>query len=51
MKQFITPDQLLALSTTQKANLMDLWLPQVNTLAMARICKDVIHDEYDNIVF
>ena len=51
MKQFITPDQLLALSTTQKANLMDLWLPQVNTLAMARICKDVINDEYDNIVF
>ncbi|MBP7175242.1 MAG: hypothetical protein KBA53_03345 [Thermoclostridium sp.] len=51
MKQFITPDQLLALNATQKSNLMDLWLPQVNTLAMARICKDVIHDEYDNIVF
>ena len=51
MKQYVTPDQLLALNSTQRANLMDLWLPQVNTLAMARICKDVINDEYDNIVF
>lgn len=51
MKQYVTPEQLLALSNTQRANLMDLWLPQVNTLAMARICKDVINDEYDNIVF
>ncbi len=51
MKQYVTPDQLLELNSTQKANLMDLWLPEVNTLAMARICKDVINDEYDNIVF
>lgn len=51
MKQYVTPDQILALNGTQRANLMDLWLPEVNTLAMARICKDVINDEYDNIVF
>lgn len=51
MKQYVTPDQILALNGTQMANLMDLWLPEVNTLAMARICKDVINDEYDNIVF
>lgn len=51
MKQYVTPDQLLALNSTQKANLMDLWLPEVNSLAMARICKDVINDEYDNIIF
>ncbi len=51
MKQHITPEQLLALSNTQRVNLHDMWLPQVNTLAMARICKDVINDEYDNIVF
>lgn len=51
MKQYITPEQLLALSNTQRVNLLDMWLPQVNTLAMARICKDVINDEYENIVF
>lgn len=51
MKQHITPEQLLALNNTQKANLMDLWLPEVNTLAMARICRDVINDEYENITF
>ncbi|NLN65678.1 MAG: hypothetical protein GX144_09780 [Clostridiaceae bacterium] len=51
MKQFITPEQLLMLNNAQKVNLLDMWLPQVNTLAMARVCTDVINDEYDNIVF
>lgn len=51
MKQHITPEQLLALDGRQRANLMDMWLPEVNTLAMARICRDVINDEYENIVF
>lgn len=51
MKQHITPEQLLALSEGQKANLLDLWMPEANTMAMARICKDVINDEYDNIIF
>lgn len=51
MKQYITPDQLLALDGTKKANLLDLWIPEVNTMAVASICKDVINDEYDNIVF
>ena len=35
MKQFITPEQLLMLNNAQKVNLLDMWLPQVNTLAMA----------------
>jgi hypothetical protein len=51
MKLHITPEQLLELTESQKQNLRDMWMPEVNTLAMARICMDVINDEYDNIVF
>lgn len=51
MKQYITPDDLSGLSDSQILNLRDLWMPEANTLAMARICKDVVNEEYDNIVF
>lgn len=51
MKQHITPEDLSSLSESQKMNLRDMWLPEVNTLAAASICKDVINDEYDTIIF
>ncbi len=51
MKLHITPEDLLNLSDSQKLNLRDMWMPEVNTLVMAKICRDVINDEYDTIVF
>lgn len=51
MKQHITPEDLLKLNGSQVLNLRDMWMPKPNTMAMARICKDVINDEYDTIVF
>lgn len=51
IKKHITTEDLTSLSESQKANLRDLWLPEVNTLAVASLCRDVINDEYDNIVF
>jgi hypothetical protein len=51
MKQHITPEDLLKLNSSQVLNLRDMWMPEPNTMAMARICKDVINDEYDTIVF
>ncbi|NLG88618.1 MAG: hypothetical protein GX494_05280 [Clostridiaceae bacterium] len=51
MKQHITPEDLLQLNSSQVLNLRDMWIPEPNTVAMARICKDVINDEYDTIVF
>jgi len=51
IKQHITPEDLTSLSESRKANLRDLWLPEVNTLAVASLCRDVVNNEYDNIVF
>jgi len=51
MKQHITPEDLLKLNSSQTLNLRDMWIPEPNTMAMARICKDVINDEYDTVVF
>ena len=51
MKQHITPEDLLKLNSSQILNLRDMWMPEPNTMAMARICKDVINDEYDTVVF
>lgn len=51
MKQHITAEDLLKLNSSQMLNLRDMWMPEPNTMAMARICKDVINDEYDTIVF
>ena len=51
MKQYITPEDLSNLSESQKMNLRDMWMPAVNTIACARICKDVINEEYESIVF
>ena len=51
MKQYISPDDLLKLNSSQILNLRDMWIPKPNTMAMARICRDVINDEYDTVVF
>jgi hypothetical protein len=51
VKQFITPEDLSELSESQKMNLRDMWMPAVNTIACASICKDVINEEYEDIVF
>ncbi|MDD4295683.1 MAG: hypothetical protein PHC69_01860 [Ruminiclostridium sp.] len=51
MKQYITPKDLSELSESQKMNLRDMWMPAVNTIVCASICKDVINEEYEDIVF
>jgi len=51
MKQHITPDDLATLTESQKMNLRDMWMPEVNTLACASVCKCVVNDIYENIVF
>lgn len=51
MKQHIAPEDLFALSESQKLNLRDMWMPEVNTIACASICRDVINEEFETIVF
>jgi hypothetical protein len=51
MKQHITPEDLAQLTESQKMNLRDMWMPELNTLACASICRDVINEKYEDIAF
>jgi len=51
MKKHITPDDLAQLTESQKVNLRDMWMPELNTLACASICRDVVNDKFEDIVF
>lgn len=51
MKQHITPEDLAQLTESQKMNLRDMWMPELNTLACVSICRDVVNDEFEDIEF
>lgn len=51
MKQYITIDDLLALTEEQEKNLRKLWVPKERDLATAFICSDAEANEYEAIVF
>ena len=51
MKQRISIDDLKKLSATQRAHLLDLWIPARYSLAVANVCVNAETNEYTYIEF
>ncbi len=51
MKLMITQKQLDELSSEQKQNLCDLWIPNVYDAAVATVCVDAAEEKYGQITF
>lgn len=51
MKQRISLGDLSGLSESQRQEINDLWIPAIYDVAVARVCKDVENEEYDDVVF
>ncbi len=51
MKLMITQKQLDELSSEQKQNLCDLWIPNVYDTAVATVCVDAAEEKYGQITF
>lgn len=51
MKKHISLNDLAALNSDQKHRLNEIWIPEVNGLAVARVIKNVAEDEYDEYEF
>ena len=51
MKQNLTIEDLNSLTLSQKQTLNSFWLPAINDLAVASVCKDVENDVYENLEF
>lgn len=51
MKMRITRKELSELTSDQKRNLTDKWIPQIYDVAVASICKDAEEEEFDEIEF
>ena len=51
MKLMITQKQLDELSSEQKQNLCDLWIPNVYDAAVATVCVDAAEEKYGQIAF
>ncbi len=51
MKLMITQKQLDELSSEQKQNLCDLWIPNLYDAAVATVCVDAAEEKYGQITF
>lgn len=51
MKEHLSLEDLKGLTIAQKEMLRSMWLPKVNDLAVASICRNVETEEYEDIPF
>lgn len=51
MKMRITRKELSELTSDQRRNLTDRWIPQIYDVAVASICKDAEEEEFDEMEF